>query len=67
MWQRMAFLDISGRSGPWPKGVRCPSVGECQDGKLGVSGWVWEYSHRGKGKGHGIGGPGWETCKGDNI
>jgi hypothetical protein len=29
-----------------PEGVRCSSVGECQGGKTGVGGWLWEDPHR---------------------
>jgi hypothetical protein len=29
----------------WPEGVRCPSVVECQGGKIGVGG-VGEHPHR---------------------
>jgi hypothetical protein len=38
MWQRMALLDISGRSSPRSEGVGCPSVEECQGRKVGVGG-----------------------------
>jgi hypothetical protein len=34
-----------------PVGVLCPSVGEFQGGKAGVSGWVREHPHRGRGRG----------------
>ena len=56
MWQRMALLDISGGEALGPEGVRCPNVGECQGGKIGVGVWVGEYPHRGRGRGDGIGG-----------
>ena len=36
MWQKMALLDISGKSGLGPVIVRCPSVGECQGRKTGM-------------------------------
>ena len=32
-----------------PLALRCPSVEECQGGKLGVSRWVEMHPHRGKG------------------
>jgi hypothetical protein len=31
--------------------VGCPGVGECQDRKLGVDGWVEEHTHRGRAEG----------------
>jgi hypothetical protein len=30
-----------------PEGVRCPSVGEYQGGRMRVDGWVGEHPHRG--------------------
>jgi hypothetical protein len=33
-----------------PEGVRYPSVGECQGGKVGVGGWVGEHPYRGRGE-----------------
>jgi hypothetical protein len=35
-----------GREVRGPEGVRCPSVGECQDRKTEVDVWVEEHSHR---------------------
>ena len=29
----------------------CPSIGECQDSEVGVSGWEGEHPHRSKGWG----------------
>jgi hypothetical protein len=46
----MALLIINGRRGPWPVKVLCPSVGECQDQEVGVSGLV------SRGRREGIGG-----------
>ena len=40
-----------------PKGVECPSVGECQDWKsAGVGGWVGGHPNRDRRRGDGIGG-----------
>jgi hypothetical protein len=38
-----------------PEGVRCPSLGECQGGRMGVGGRVGEHPHRGRGRWDGIG------------
>jgi hypothetical protein len=38
-----------------PFKARCPSVGECQAGGAGVSGWVGEHPHRSRGRGNGMG------------
>jgi hypothetical protein len=38
-----------------PEGVQCPSLEECQGGKVDVGGLVEEQPHRGKGKGGGTG------------
>jgi hypothetical protein len=37
-----------------PEGVQCSSVGECQGGKKGGGGWVWEHPYRGKRWGGGV-------------
>jgi hypothetical protein len=37
IWQKMSLLDIM-EAAHGPEGVRCPSVGECQGGKMGVGG-----------------------------
>ena len=39
-----------------PEGIPCPSVGECQRGKVGVGGWVGEHPHRSRGREDRIGG-----------
>ena len=49
-----------------PLKAQCLSVGECQGGKAGVGGRVWEHPHRSWGRG-GIGGFEGATRKGDNI
>jgi hypothetical protein len=56
-----------GRAALEPERVQSPSVGECQDGKVGVGGWRGEHPHRGMGRGDRIGGSGGETWKGYNI
>jgi len=38
-----------------PIEARCPSVGECQGGEVGVSGWVGVHPHRSREKGMGWG------------
>jgi hypothetical protein len=35
--------------------IRCPSVGECQGGKIGVDWWVGEHPHKDRGRG------GWDS------
>ena len=44
----------------------CPSVGECQDGEVGMHGWMSTLIEAGGGS-MGWGFSGWETGKGDNI
>ena len=40
MWQRMALLDVSGRSAALgPERVQCPSIGEFQGREVGVGVW----------------------------
>jgi hypothetical protein len=36
------------------EGVQCPSVGECQSGRMGVGGWG-EHPHKGRERGDRIG------------
>jgi hypothetical protein len=36
-----------------PMKAQCPSVGECQDGEVGVGRWVGEHPHRSRGWGMG--------------
>jgi hypothetical protein len=50
-----------GREALGPVKALCPSVGECQDRKAGLSGLV------SRGMGHGIGGFRGERRKGNNI
>jgi hypothetical protein len=50
----LLFLSVGGVA-LRPEGVRCPSVGECQGRKAGVSGWVGEHSCRGRELGDGTG------------
>ena len=38
-----------------PEKARCPSVGECQGGKVGVGVWVGVHPFRSKDRGYGIG------------
>jgi hypothetical protein len=38
-----------------PRGVRYPSVGECQGRKTEVGRWVGKHPHIGRGRGDGIG------------
>jgi hypothetical protein len=47
----VAEEDLVGRQWEKPEDDRCPSVGECQGGKTGVSGWMVEHSHRGRMRG----------------
>jgi hypothetical protein len=44
-----------------PEGLRCPSVGECQNWKEGVGELVGEQPHRGRGRMYWIGVSGEET------
>ena len=44
-----------------PVKARCPSVGECQGGEVGVGEWVGEHPHRRRGRRIGEGGFGGET------
>jgi hypothetical protein len=39
-----------------PVKARCPSVGEWQDWKAGVGGWMEEHPHRSRGREDGLGG-----------
>jgi hypothetical protein len=34
-----------------PVKVRCPSVGECCGGEVGMGEWVGEHAHRSRGQG----------------
>lgn len=45
-----------GREALGPGKAQCPSVGECQGGEVGVSGWLGKHPHRIMGRGNGIGG-----------
>jgi hypothetical protein len=50
-WQRMALLDICGRSGPWSCGGAMPQCRGMpgQEGRSGwVGRWVGEHPHRGR-------------------
>ena len=38
-----------------PEGIQCPSVGEYEDRKMGMGGWVGKHPHRGRGRRDGIG------------
>jgi hypothetical protein len=42
-----------------PEGVQCPSVGECQSGRIGVDGWRSTFIEAGRR------GVGWEVSKGE--
>ena len=46
-----------------PEGVQCPSVGECQGGRMGVGGWGSTLIEQGEGLGVSEG----ETWKEENI
>ena len=46
---------------------QCFSVGECQDGVVGVVRWVEEQPHRNTGRGNGMGVSREEICQGDNM
>jgi hypothetical protein len=55
-----------GREALGPVKNLCPSIEECQDGKVGVVGWGSTLIEAGGGA-MGQGGSGRETGKGDNI
>jgi hypothetical protein len=56
-----------GREVLGPGKARCSSLRECQDGEVGVCGWVGAHPHRNREKGDAIGSLQRGTGKGDNI
>ena len=49
-YQWMALLVSVGGEALGPRGVQCPSIGECQGGKMEEGRWVGEHSHRSSGR-----------------
>jgi hypothetical protein len=46
--RRWPCWTLVGEAALEPKGIQCPSAGECQGRKAGVGSWVGEHPHTGR-------------------